>query len=384
MGICEREATKDIKSGWCSAQDIVNEHGITIYELFDYIKKGLPTYTKTHKEVFDGDFLSAIKKNLLIYFTAKVKDEHQDHLLDEDKIYSLAEYEYNIRFRDIFEHPQGKELISFNELLRNTLSDVWTFQFKTADVDQFFGSNRHAVRSYDEILVEKEQQAWHKASEIIGIGSEEIKRVAADYVREDLQNIMTKNRQVIRTKAEDGGSEADNSLLSIILDNRSTISELANSEGTEGERELKAFHLISALAESEEVQKAVHEYHQSHSTKASETSLPHAMQEQPEKPIGTTTIPTDKQPELETLEVSDYIKGRRKEGVDDDIIAYELHNPKGTYRLTYLEVTRALGKNENSNESQVLALKKRGERACKQGEKKLQELDRSQKKRKKK
>lgn len=295
---------RDVKSGWCSAQDIVNEHGITVYELFEHIRVGLPAYTNTHNKVVNSDYLLDVKKVLLEYFKAQVKNEYPDRHLHEYEIDVLAKHKYDIRFKEIFDHPQGIELISFNELLRNSLSDVWTFQFKTADVDRFFELDQQILQSDDNILKEQEQQTWKMASAIIEVSSEEIKRVAADYVREDLQNIMTKNREVIRTKAEEEGSEADNSLLSIILDNRSTISELANSEGTEGDRELKAFHLISALAESEEVRNAVHEYNQNHSTKASETSLPHAMQEQPEKPIGITTIPTDKQPELETTKTT--------------------------------------------------------------------------------
>lgn len=222
-----------VKSGWCSAQDIVNDQGITIYELFDYIKIGLQAYTITHDEVVDSDYLLDIKRKLLIYFTAKVKKEHQGYyLLDDDKMYALADHEYNIRFRDIFDYPQRTAYISFSELLKKSLAEVWTFQFKTSDVDKFFSSalNQYdALPSHDKFLQEKEQQAWKVVSEKMDVSPEEIKMVAADFIRDDLQDIFTNNRAAINGKTEGAiPKPLENSILSGFYEGGKPLSELTD------------------------------------------------------------------------------------------------------------------------------------------------------------
>ena len=70
---------------------------------------------------------------------------------------------------------------------------------------------------------------------------------------------------------EEQSSEKENSLIGVILDNRSVISDLANTRGTEGEREYQASNLINLLAGSEEIKNAAKEYKQTHG----ETSTMH-------------------------------------------------------------------------------------------------------------
>ncbi len=65
-----------------------------------------------------------------------------------------------------------------------------------------------------------------------------------------------------------------------------------------------------------------------------------------------------------------YIKERRKQGIDSRIIAYELRLKK----FTYLEISRLLNLTKDVNIS-VDAEKKKGERACKRGEKLVKAQD---------
>lgn len=67
------------------------------------------------------------------------------------------------------------------------------------------------------------------------------------------------------------------------------------------------------------------------------------------------------------MSVPDYIKKRQAEKISDNIIAWELNNPSGPFRMTHLQVARAFKLGEGLNESQIETLKKRGERFCKQG-----------------
>jgi hypothetical protein len=65
--------------------------------------------------------------------------------------------------------------------------------------------------------------------------------------------------------------------------------------------------------------------------------------------------------------VNDYIGQQRLAGVFNEIIAFELHNPKGSFRLTYKEVAIALGLDKGLNADQHDAIKKQGQRACDKG-----------------
>jgi hypothetical protein len=64
---------------------------------------------------------------------------------------------------------------------------------------------------------------------------------------------------------------------------------------------------------------------------------------------------------------TDYIKRRGIEGASIDLIAYELHDPKGQFKLSHLNVAKELGLNEGLNEKQFAAIKQRGKRACDKG-----------------
>ncbi|MEN6375698.1 MAG: hypothetical protein ABFD75_13095 [Smithella sp.] len=110
--------------------------------------------------------------------------------------------------------------------------------------------------SYDEFLQEKEQQAWKVISERMDVSPEEIKMVAADFIRDDLQDIFTNNRADIRSMYENGGYETDESIGDILLDNRPIISNFANSSGVESEKEKNVSYIFNLLVNSKEVRNA--------------------------------------------------------------------------------------------------------------------------------
>jgi len=445
-----------IKPGWCSGKDIVKDRGITIFELFEYIKIGLPAYTRDHEAIADSDYLVSIKKVLLDYFNAKIKHEHQNYHPKKYEIEALAKYEYKIRFDEIFDHPHGIKLLSFNELLKNTLAEVWTFQFKTSDVDKFFEfvtNENNVLPSYGKIIKEKELQAWGLVSEIMEVRSEEIQKVTADALQNEmfhnrstnwagseeslnvmneynhppgiktsepshtpalqeqpekkrkpehkdkklshsgddnkiaiirakileqidqcqakkeslscdtLQSEIFKNRSMILAGSEGQRSETDNTLLSIILDNRSTIADLANTRGSEGEREFQALNLISLLAGAEEVQNTVNEYKQTHCINPMEPSAPLASKEHA---VAAENEEKDsKQADInDPMNPKDYIMKRKNEGVKNEIIACELHdNFKHSYKKIAIELNLASDLNKDQNGT----IKMRGKRYCDNG-----------------
>lgn len=176
-----------------------------------------------------------VKRTLLEYFKTTIKREHQDYPLHEYEINALAENEYRIRFNGISENP---------------------------DQDDSSPCQRNQ---------EAEKQAWVVVSAIMEVSPEEIQQVVTTAVNDDLRSRMMRNRMAIQTGDEYSSHETDNSLLSIILDNRATISDLANTRGTDGEREFQSLNLIRLLTGSEEVQKTVNEYNQSHPLSDKET-----------------------------------------------------------------------------------------------------------------
>jgi hypothetical protein len=69
---------------------------------------------------------------------------------------------------------------------------------------------------------------------------------------------------------------------------------------------------------------------------------------------------------------SDYIMRRREEGVNVEIIAFELHDETGNFKLSYLETARKLGFDKDLHANQIDAIKQRGRRACDKGKALLQ------------
>jgi hypothetical protein len=67
------------------------------------------------------------------------------------------------------------------------------------------------------------------------------------------------------------------------------------------------------------------------------------------------------------LIVTDYIQRRRTEGIKDEVIAFELHDTDGQFKLSHLNVAKALGLDEGLNEKQYDAIKQRGKRAWDKG-----------------
>lgn len=69
--------------------------------------------------------------------------------------------------------------------------------------------------------------------------------------------------------------------------------------------------------------------------------------------------------------LGEFIEEQLNEGVKDEIIASKLRDE---FKMTYLQITRALNLGNGLNPTQISAQKKRGERACKRGEKLLKRL----------
>ncbi|HQO64733.1 MAG TPA: hypothetical protein PK528_14075, partial [Syntrophorhabdus sp.] len=209
-----------------------------------------------------SDYLLDIKRSILDYIKAEVNLEFAKDPRSEFETDWVVQLRYNL-IGELFDPHKGTEYISFAEMVKDSLSLVWDFQFKSVDVDTFFNNedNRsHPLPSYEEIQKEKERRAWQDVSDKNGISLEKIRRVTND----NLLGIMRDNRSRILVGSEQDESETEKSLLQIILDNRSIIADLAASRGTEVERELNTCYVSSLLAGSQEVHNAVNQYEQTH------------------------------------------------------------------------------------------------------------------------
>jgi hypothetical protein len=76
---------------------------------------------------------------------------------------------------------------------------------------------------------------------------------------------------------------------------------------------------------------------------------------------------------LNTLSADDYIQQRRTEGAKNEMIAFELYDKKGHFKLTYIKIARKLGLDKDLHENQFDALKQRGKRTCDKGKAMLEE-----------
>lgn len=65
--------------------------------------------------------------------------------------------------------------------------------------------------------------------------------------------------------------------------------------------------------------------------------------------------------------VTEYISQRRREGVKEEVLAVELHDSKGHFKLSYADVARELNLTEGLNKDQHDAIKQRGKRICDKG-----------------
>lgn len=65
--------------------------------------------------------------------------------------------------------------------------------------------------------------------------------------------------------------------------------------------------------------------------------------------------------------VPDYIQQRRTDGATDEVIARELHDENGNFKLSHADVARAFGLAADLNKNQHAALKQRGKRLCEKG-----------------
>lgn len=66
--------------------------------------------------------------------------------------------------------------------------------------------------------------------------------------------------------------------------------------------------------------------------------------------------------------VPDYIQQRRTDGATDEVIAFELYDRSGNFKLSYAHVASALGLAAGLQKNQHEALKQRGKRLCEKGE----------------
>jgi len=66
--------------------------------------------------------------------------------------------------------------------------------------------------------------------------------------------------------------------------------------------------------------------------------------------------------------VPDYIERRRTDGEIDEVIAVELYDRKGNFKLSYAQIVSALGLATGLQKNQHAALKQRGRRLCEKGE----------------
>ena len=69
----------------------------------------------------------------------------------------------------------------------------------------------------------------------------------------------------------------------------------------------------------------------------------------------------------QTVSISDYIKQRRTDGEKDEIIAHELHDKNGNFKLTYANIATEFGLDNGLNNGQFDARKQRGKRFCEKG-----------------
>ena len=89
---------------------------------------------------------------------------------------------------------------------------------------------------------------------------------------------------------------------------------------------------------------------------------------------------TDAEPQREPLSIpaalgpmvaispDDHIKKRKAEGAKVEVIAVELYDKKGSFKLTDLVICRKLDLGKNLNQNQIKTMKQRGRRARKKGE----------------
>lgn len=140
-----------VKPRWYSGRDIVDERGITIYELFDYMKKGLQAYTGTvedRKKVVDSDFLLKERRYPLAHIEEQLKLTASlipDLPLSEDARKFQAELRWGLQPEEILNRPKYyEELISFDEMANNDISKVLDFQFKAVDIDKFVNEDKQS------------------------------------------------------------------------------------------------------------------------------------------------------------------------------------------------------------------------------------------------
>jgi hypothetical protein len=81
----------------------------------------------------------------------------------------------------------------------------------------------------------------------------------------------------------------------------------------------------------------------------------------------------------QVLSVPDYIKQRKTEGAKKEMIAAELYDKKGNFKLTYIKIARELGLDKDIQPNQYDALKHRGKRACDKGKTMLSPRKKSKK-----
>ena len=124
--------------------------------------------------------------------------------------------------------------------------------------------------------------------------------------------------------------------------------------------------IVEGVLEFLFVRTEVEEYARTHGWTAEEPG--------PSTPDSPAPAPAPAAPPVPVVaeSVVDYIKKRREEGAEIEIIAFELHDETGNFKLSYLETARELGFDKNLQANQIDAIKQRSRRACEKGKALLQ------------
>ncbi|OPY81951.1 MAG: hypothetical protein A4E71_03354 [Smithella sp. PtaU1.Bin162] len=119
-------------------------------------------------------------------------------------------------------------------------------------------------------------------------------------------------------------------------------------------------------------------YMWAHNIKSLESSLPSAQQEQSQQAADITSH-AEKHPghrilqekKEQALSLEAYVQKCRADKIDVDVIATELYDKNGPFKLPYLECARALKLEGDDKHVDIMTLKQRGVRAVKRGKQKI-------------
>lgn len=101
------------------------------------------------------------------------------------------------------------------------------------------------------------------------------------------------------------------------------------------------------------------------------TDITKLIEKQPRTDILSSSTNSGKKEDEAALTVEDYVQKRRTNGIDVDVIANELFDKNGPFKLTNLECAHALNLKGDDQYVEVMTLKQRGARAVRRGKQKI-------------